>query len=351
MIISDLELFYILYPNSKIIGVTGTNGKTTTVLLIKTILDTLYKVHLGGNIGIPLFDLMSEVNFENEIILIECSSYMLKDTYLFHPNIFLVTNIYPNHLDHHLNFKDYVEAKLKTIKRMKNNDILIYHHDLKDYQQITEFQGNKQEVDDKNNRVLEIKNNDIFYQGHLLKYLKGYHNFINLKLALEVGKEFKINLDSIIDNLVNFKAPSFRLEKIFDSDKVKIYNDSKSTNFLSLIRSLEFFKDDKSSIHLILGGLKRKEDWYELKNYLCNLKCVYVYGENRYAIKKVLDENKQKNFIFETLEETINVLQINNNETNIILFSPGAPSTDQYKNYIERGIKFNEYILKKVRLI
>lgn len=339
-IISDLELFNILYPLAKIIAVTGTNGKTTTILMIKALLEKKYNVYLGGNIGIPLFDLENTKNFENEIILIECSSYMLANTYNFHPHISIITNIYPNHLDHHPSFAHYVESKTKIIKNMNSNDYLIYSSELEDFEQIQTFKGIKIDI----NKISVIDDDLIKAKFPEL------HNQINFKMALATSSLFKINNKQVLEVLQEFKIPNYRLEKIYHHENLSIYNDSKSTNFLSLIKAVEFLKVEKDKFYWIGGGLDRHEDWYQLRREFKHFSCAYLYGENRYKIAEVLDSINVNYIIRNTLIDVINTMPTSFKEKTCILFSPASPSTDQFKDYLERGEIFEKTILNHLKI-
>ncbi len=339
-VISDIELFSILYPSAIIIAVTGTNGKTTTILMLKALLEKKYNVYLGGNIGIPLFDLESIKNFMNEIVLIECSSYMLASTYKFHPQISIITNIYPNHLDHHPSFLHYVESKFKIIKNMNSNDYLIYSSELDDYDEIKNFKGRKIAINQTNiidDELIKIKFPEL-------------HNQINFKMALATSSLFKINNEQVLEVLQSFKIPDYRLEKIYHNDNLIIYNDSKSTNFLSLIKAVEFLKNEEFQLYWIAGGLDRREDWYQLNKELKCFSGAYLYGENRYKIAEVLDSISVNYIVKDTLIDVIGIMPTNFKEKTCILFSPASPSTDQFKNYLERGEVFEKTILNHLRI-
>lgn len=336
LVISDLELFYILFPNAIILSITGTNGKTTTSLMIEALLKTKYKVHLGGNIGIPLFDLDSTNNFKNEIVIIECSSYMLAYTYSFHPHVAVISNIYPNHLDHHKTFKNYIESKFKMIKNMTKNDFLIYSTELNIYDELSNFKGHKICIDTISNNFIETK---------LKEKFKDFHNQCNFKMAVACSKLFEIDDESVMNVINNFELPKYRLEKIFTTEKLTIYNDSKSTNFLSLIKALDFLKISEYKIYWIGGGLDRLEDWEQIKEELKVIDKAYLYGSNRFKIANVLEQLNIEYQVRKTLTEIINILPKELKYKTCILFSPASPSTDQFHNYIERGEVFDKYIL------
>ncbi len=350
IIMSDIELFYELYPKAKFISITGTNGKTTTTLMVHNLLSHSYKCYIAGNIGIPIFDLRSTNNFENEIVIIECSSYMLACTYKFHPNIALITNILPNHLDHHLTYEHYENSKLKIIQNMNKEDLLIYSKDLENNIKLKDFNGYKIIISC-NNPAIYLHNNHLYYQDKLIKedfsnQFVGIHNYLNFQMAFYVAIYLGVSIDIIIKQFNEFQLPNYRLEKIYNTNKLIIYNDSKSTNQHALINAIETLKKDDNIIHLILGGQHRNDDWTDLKDVFKKTDVIYLFGENRFEISKTLDLINTRYYLEETLEEVIKYLPKTFNSLNIILFSPGSPSLDQYPNYIERGIAFNNLIFK-----
>lgn len=350
LIISDIELFSYFYPNAYLIAITGTNGKTTTTLMIQSLLKHKRKVLVAGNIGIPIFDLDDTNNFQDEILILECSSYMLANTYYFHPKIAVITNIYPNHLDNHGTFSHYVNSKLKIIQNMKEDDILIYHESLDEYEDIKNFNGQKYKIID-NDNLLFFKKDDLYYQNKLLKkdYKKlypGLHNLLNLKMAITCGNIFKLSFNKIKNSINSLVIPNFRLSKVYQKNNLIIYNDSKSTNQLALLSAIETLKSTNYSIYWIGGGKNRNEDWHQLEEVFKVIDKAFIFGENKYQIASVLNDLDINYILKNTLEEIITTLPKNFVRPTYILFSPASQSHDQYLNYIERGETFNKLIFE-----
>lgn len=348
LIISDIELFSYFYPNAFIIAVTGTNGKTTTTIMIEKILKTKKKIMVAGNIGIPIFDLDSSNNFKDTIIILECSSYMLANTYYFHPKIAVITNIFPNHLDNHGTLEHYVKSKLKILQNMKEDDVLIYHESLENYEGIINFNGQKIKIID-NDNLLFLKKYDLYYQDKLLKknfskIYPGLHNILNLKFAVNCSKLFKISFNKIKEAVNELTIPNFRLTKIYEKDNLIIYNDSKSTNSLSFISAINYLKTFNFVIYWIGGGKKRKDDWDQLNSTFKYLDRAFLYGENKEEIGKTLSKININYVSKNNLDEIVKSLPKTFFEPTCILFSPASQSLDQYSNYIERGNHFNELI-------
>ncbi len=329
---------------------TGTNGKTTTTLIIQQLLKSKIKTSVAGNIGIPIFDLDRSNNFKNEIIVLECSSYMLANTYYFHPRIAVITNIYPNHLDNHETFKNYVNSKLKILQNMQEKDILICHESLDIYEEITKFNGTKIIIKDCDEK-LYLEENDLYYHNKLLKkdfnkLYPGFHNILNLKMAIAATSILKLSFNEIKEAVNSLTLPNFRLTKIYEKDNLIIYNDSKSTNLLSFISAANFLKSTNYKIYWIGGGKKRNDDWNKLIESFKVISKAYLYGENKLEISKTLKKVKIEYFIRNTLEEIINILPKNFTQPTCILFSPASQSLDQFLNYIERGEMFNKLIFE-----
>ena len=287
-------------------------------------------------------------NFNDEILIIECSSYMLANTNKFHPNIMIITNIYPNHLDHHLSIEHYFNSKIKCLENMNSLDIVLSQDILKKH--IDKNICQKKYLTD----LTEFKviNNNLYYQdidilNNYSNVLTGEHNLYNLWFCLKVCEILGVELTNGILN--EFKKPNYRLTEIYNNSKLIIYNDSKSTNFYSLISAIESLKDRNLPIHWIGGGEDRKEDWSILCETFKLISFAYVYGENKNQIIELLEAIKIPYVKRNTLKEVIDNLVLDENI--IILFSPGAPSLDQFSSYIERGIHFDMLIEEKIKKI
>lgn len=346
-VIGDLELFYLFNPESEIICVTGTNGKTTTCYLIYELLKKKYQVFLAGNIGIPLFSIIDKAI--NKLVVIEASSYMLASTEQFHPHLVVYLNFYPNHLSMHYTFSNYVKAKLKSMSNLEPNDIIIYNQDDYLIKQMIE----------KNNSIkisFSTKTNVNSYNLNLeeIVLLKGRHNLENTKAALAVAKYYDITEADVTNVLTTFNALEHRIEKIYEDDKLIIFNDSKATNGLATKEAiLTVSKNENSSIIWIGGGQERHEQYDSLNEAINNINFAYLYGANKNSLSLYLTSLNIKHLIFNNLEEVVNSLPTKFNQKTIILFSPATPSHDQYHSFEERGSHFKNLIsnhfLKKIQ--
>lgn len=346
-VISDLELYYLLFnKNKNIIAVTGSNGKTTTTSLIGNILKD-YEV--CGNIGVPLFD---KINTNN--LVIECSSYMLEKTEEFKPNIFVLLNILPHHLDHHETFENYIIAKTKVIENMSEDDIVIYNLDDEVISNIMKNKKVKKYTFSKTNNAANIylKEDNIIFNNNI------YLNINNLKIkdkqfiddflaAIIAGKIKLIEDELIINHLKSFQTLTHRFEYIVNKESLIIINDSKSTNPYSLKEGLinltkKFYNYFKI---LILGGKIIKEDYSVLNDYLKGIDLIYLTGENRFILGNLFQCFNIK--ICSSLDEIVDLLPVKTSENTVILFSPASPSLDNYKSFEERGNYFKKLILNK----
>lgn len=337
-IISDIELYYLFFPNNFYIGITGTLGKTTTTLLINHILESYFNdVYICGNIGIPIFEIGVK---NNAYIIVELSSFQLEYCFCFKPHIMIFLNIYNHHLDYHQSFENYLNSKLKPTEVMNENDIIIINKTLiphvsnrKIKSKIITFS-----LDDKFN-ILNIKD---------IEFLKYSHNKENLLAVLLLTRYFSIEEEFVLNKLKTFVTPKYRMEKIIDDKDLIVINDSKSTCLKSSIEALSncLTVYDKYKITLILGGklnvdeiINYQEDIIKYENV-----DILLFGENKDFMFKFTNGIK-----YNTLNEVICDIKHNGKTKKLILFSPGAQSFDQFNSFEERGKLFEDLILEKFK--
>ena len=342
---NEMEVAYHYLPqNITIIGITGSNGKTTTTTIIYELLKRHGKnTVLGGNIGTPLSTLVTKIK-PQDILLLEISDHQLCDLHDFKTDISILTNICPTHLDYHGTYEHYMDTKKKIFNHHTKNEIAIINKANADSLKITEdilstkiyFNDNKNYIDDKY----------IYLNGE--KYLniadiniKGIHNYENILAALLVLQNFDLDKEIVTTFLKQFNGVEHRLEFVLEKDKVKYYNDSKSTNPTSTITALKTFKN---SIHLILGGLERYQDFNELNDYLKYVKHIYAIGE---VTKRVAEYAKNVQIPCTecvTLSKALAEIKKNVIANEIVLLSPASSSQDQYKKFEERGEEFKNIV-------
>lgn len=351
-VINEVELAFQLMPRDiTIIGITGSNGKTTTTTLIYEILKKEYNnVHLTGNIGFPLSSFVEKVR-PKDIVVMEVSIQQLLNVDKFNPNISVLTNLSEAHLDHVGSYDNYKKIKKKIFNNQKENEYAVLNYDDKDAMDLTKDIKPKRKYFSKNNiSDCYIKNDSIYYLNEKIINLseiriKGMHNYENIMASIIVTKILNIKNENIISVLKEFKGVEHRIEYVKTIKERNIYNDSKSTNIVATKTALLSFNNP---IILILGGLDRGQSFLELKEYLNNVRYVVSYGENSNRINNEMDQLNIKCIKLTNLEEATNKAYELSKEGDTILLSPGSASWDQFKDFEERGYKFKEYIDKLV---
>ena len=348
-IVNEVEVAYHYLPkNIDIIGITGTNGKTTTSTLIYEVLKQGNRnVHLCGNIGFPLSSFVNKIK-ENDILVIEISNYQLYNFKDFKTNISVLVNLSPAHLDfHNDDYNDYINTKKKIFNNHNENDIAIINLNDKDSQTITkDIKSNKIYFSNNKETDIYLNNNDIIYKDEIIInteniLLKGIHNYQNIMCAIIVGKHFNIDKDKMNEVFKSFKGVEHRIEYVTTINNVKYYNDSKSTNNTATITALSSFADP---IILLLGGLDRGQTFDDLLPYMNNVKQVITYGETKNKIKAFCNNNNIKCEIQNNLKESTiyaNKIAVPND---IVLLSPACASWDQYKCFEDRGEDYKNII-------
>ena len=358
IITSEIEMLIKMCP-CPIIGVTGSEGKTTTTTLIYNILkQSGYNTYLGGNIGTPLFTKLNKMK-PKDIVVLELSSFQLMGMEV-SPQTSVITNITPNHLDINKNYEEYIDSKKNIYRYQNENGTLILNYD----NEITKLLGkeangkviyfsSKEKLDNgyivNENAIKECEDGlrkHIVYTDEL--NLKGMHNFENICTALAATKDF-VNSDLAIDVIKNFKSVEHRLEFIKKIDGVKWYNDSASSSPTRTIAGINAFESGK--IILIAGGYDKNLDYKPLaKPIVDNVKGLILLGQTSDKIEKavqqeLIKQNKNLNiYKCKTLKDTVKKAKELAKKGDIVLFSPASASFDMFKNAYERGKIFKNFV-------
>ena len=346
-VVNEMEVAYHYIKNPvKIIGVTGSNGKTTTVTLIYEVLKKAgVNVKLGGNIGTPLSKIVSTLE-ENDILLLEISDHQLIDFKDFKTDISVLTNLCPTHLDYHGSYESYKNVKKKIFNYHSNNDIAIINNQNEDSLILTkDIKSTKNYF---NNEKNYIKDNFIYIDDEPIIntndiVLKGIHNYENILATLLVMKVLNIDYKYAIEVLKEFNGVEHRIEFVRSLNGVKYYNDSKSTNPTATITALKSFE---GNIRLILGGMERQQDFSELVPYINKVNKIYAIGETRKRIVKFAQENKIEVEEHEFLKDALKEIKDDVKEGEIVLLSPASASWDQYAKFEDRGCEFKNIVNK-----
>lgn len=344
-VVNEMEVaFHYIKKPLTIIGVTGSNGKTTTTTIIYEILKKAGKsVKLGGNIGTPLSQIVNTLE-ENDILLLEISDHQLIDFKDFKTDISILTNLCPTHLDYHGSYEAYKNTKKKIFAHHTNSDIAIINKNNFDSMELTnDILSTKYFF---NNESNYIKDNLIYVDKRVVIntqdiLLKGEHNYENILVALLLLKVLNIDFKYAKEVLKNFKGVEHRIEFVRTLNGISYYNDSKSTNPIATVTALKSFKEN---IHLIFGGMDREQEFEALIPYLSKIKKLYAIGEVRNRIVSFAKKNNIVYEEYETLKEAMVSIKNNAIENDIVLLSPGAASWDQYAKFEDRGDEFKNIV-------
>lgn len=349
-IINEVELAYHYFPKDlKIIGVTGTNGKTTTSTLIYEILKQSKKrAYLAGNIGIPVSSMVS-LFLPNDIFVIEISDHQLCNMIDFKTDISVLTNISEAHIDFHGSYEKYKEMKKRIFNHHQSSSLAILNLDNEESLLLAEGIPSQKKYFSSNSLNLKgcgLSQDFINYNGkRIIKIdevkLKGKHNLENIMAAIVAVKEFDVRDEDIQEVLKKFGGVEHRIEFVKTISQVDFYNDSKSTNIKSTQIALSTF--DQPTI-LILGGLDRGHSFDELKTYLTNVKNIVSYGETKDRICSFSKENNIECFAYETIDKAVKKAYDLSESKDVILLSPACASWDQFKDFEERGNKYKETV-------
>ena len=346
-VVTEIEVAYHFLPEDVfIVGITGTNGKTTTTSLIYDIISrSTNKVHLAGNIGIPLSAMVSEIKAK-DILVIEISSQQLINVDKFKTNIGILTNLSEAHLDAHGTYENYIYTKKKIFAHHTKEDIGIINYDNAHCLELTvDINSTKKYFSTKEKKDAYLASEQIHvgentYDTKDIKLI-GLHNYENIMAALLVCEQLKIDSTIIKEALKEFGGVEHRMEFVRNINGIDFYNDSKSTNNIATITALNSFSKDTI---LILGGVDRGIPFDDLKEHMGNVLCVYCYGETKDKIKDFCLNNDIECFTEENLDDVVGKAFTYSEDEKIILFSPACASWDQYKNFEVRGEHFKEIV-------
>lgn len=357
-IYTDVEFSTI--GKSKVIGITGSNGKTTTTTLVGEMFDnSTFDSAVCGNIGFPILDFFGNGQ-EKEVLVAELSSFQLKGTEKFHPSIAAFLNFNPTHLDFHGDETDYFQSKLKIFQNLNENDYAVMNFDDPHINQPSVVSGINAPIFFFS-RTHELSNGSFIREGNIFFAsnnqeelicsvasipLMGSHNVENVLAAITIAKLQGIDTNIIAETIKNFRSVEHRLEEVQSPLHFRIFNDSKSTNPTS---SLSACKSFDNHIRLILGGMNRGADFSVLKDQLPKVSKVYTFGESKEILKEQLSNLGYYNVeMFESLEDLVKKSFKESSQDDTLLFSPGCASWDMYSSYTERGRIFKEEIQKAV---
>ena len=328
-IITDLDLFFLVREFSKSIVVTGTNGKSTTCKILSHVLKkNNFQPILGGNIGAPVLSLKIK---KKNIIIIEASSFQLSHSKFIHPNYAILLNITNDHLDWHVNMKNYINSKFKIFENQDKNQFAIVNRNFKYLFKRKKFAAKLKVPNLKQYVKLKPKLKN--------SYLKLNMNDENLSFVYELTKIFKIRKRSFLNSLNTFVGLPHRYEIFMKRKNCIFINDSKATSF----QSTKFALKNSKNIFWILGGMPKKNDKIILNGLKKNILRSYIIGKNMNFFKKQI-RGKIKFYETGTIRKSIlrifRDIRTLKKKNSTILLSPSSASYDQYLNFEKRGEEF-----------
>jgi len=350
-VISEIELAY-HFIHVPIIAVTGTNGKTTTTLLVGEMLkEDGRKVGVGGNVGEPLI-LFADGKDRWEVLVVEISSFQLEAIEDFRPRISVLLNITEDHLDRYPRYDDYIEAKVRIFANQNSGDLAVLNRDDPIIMQFREKVKAKKvlfSLKEKlgkgafsNGQTISLRLGGEGEEYSLAKTpLKGIHNVENMMAALTTARIFGCSKKSIQDVLNRFKGLEHRLEFVREIGGVRFYNDSKGTNVGSVVKSLQSFSEP---VTLIAGGKDKNGDLSPLEALIQKrVKHLILIGEAKDRMNRELG-GLTDTVMAKTMEKAVLLAHQKAKAGEVVLLSPACSSFDMFKDYKERGKVFKETV-------
>ncbi len=355
-VISELE-FASSFCKGNVIGITGTNGKTTTTSLCGYLFNECgKKSFVAGNIGLAFSEIATEVK-ENECVSLEISSFQLDLIDKFKPRISMILNITPDHLNRYENsIEKYALSKLRVFENQDSNDYLILNKDselLNQYFKTAKsnifFFSTTKKVSNgcylENDELRFLRNNVVEFSCKASDiFIKGEHNIQNAMAVIIAAKIFNLDNQKIIEALKSFKGVEHRLELVREIEGVKFINDSKATNVDSVVVALKSFDDP---IFLILGGQDKGNDYSMIEDLVTEkVKKIFAIGS---SAEKVFNffHSKVKTEIKKDFDEVINTALSEARDGDVVLLSPACASFDMFDNYEHRGKIFKQIVNSK----
>ncbi|MGT2907122.1 UDP-N-acetylmuramoyl-L-alanine--D-glutamate ligase [Streptococcus dentiloxodontae] len=341
---TEVELAY-LVSEAPIIGITGSNGKTTTTTMIAEVLNAAgQSALLSGNIGFPASEVVQEATAADTLVM-ELSSFQLMGVDRFHPHIAVITNLMPTHIDYHGTFEDYVAAKWNLQNHMTAEDFVVLNFN-QDLAKKLAAQTQATVVPFSTTEKVDgayLENGVLYFKGESVMQAQeigvpGSHNIENALATIAVAKLSGVSNDTIRTTLSAFGGVKHRLQYVTEIDGVVFYNDSKSTNILATQKALSGF--DNSKVILIAGGLDRGNEFDELVPDITGLKEMVILGESAVRVKRAADKAGVPYVDAKDVADAAQLAFEHADAGDVVLLSPANASWDMYKNFEVRGDEF-----------
>jgi len=350
-IYTEIELAYLI-SEAPFIGITGSNGKTTTTTLALNMLQEGNKKPLvAGNIGTVACEVAENAK-EDNIIVTELSSFQLMGIESFRPKISLITNIFEAHLDYHGTKDEYIKAKANIFKNQTENDFAVVNFDDENVMAMAS-QIRAKIIPFSTTKIMQdgayVQNGFVFFKEKKVIevekiVLPGKHNLENILAAVAISKLLGVENDAIEKVLTTFTGVEHRLQFVTEINKRKFYNDSKATNILATQKAISSFQ---KPVILIAGGLDRGNGFDDLIPYFKNVKKMVTYGQTAEKLIESAEKAGMKAVkSVDNVEDAVNEAFAHSEVGDIILLSPACASWDQFKTFEERGNKFIQAVHK-----
>lgn len=316
-VISEIDYAYLHMEKANIIAITGSNGKTTLATYLYHFLSQKFHVYLSGNVGFPLINYIDEIK-KDDIVILELSSYQIRDSKYLSCNELFYTSLSPNHLDVYDSLNHYYADKKRAQLLCKGNIYFL------------------NEINDIKN--IQTKQFPIVYDftKDIQNYLEGYYSILYANVAMNYCLTYSFKKEELLQILKTLKPVEFRLNRVYENKNFLFVNDSKSTTAQSTKYCFESF--NQLPRILILGGQHKSSSFDIIKPKVNDL--ILIYGQDKDKINQQI-----QGLLFNNLEEIFIFLK-NFKGKYVVLFSPGCSSHDQYHSFVERGKHFNELIKK-----
>ncbi len=350
---SNTNEFLRLCPTKNVIGVTGTKGKGTTSTLITKMLEASgIRVHLGGNIGIPPLDLLAEDIKEEDWVVLELANYQLIDL-KYSPHIAVCLMVVPEHLDWHTDVDEYYQAKARLFEHQTKDDLAIYYGLNDNSKRIASTSPGKLIPFFKSPGALVAGSNIVIEGTPIIRIseikLIGRHNLQNVCAAVTAVWQINQDIEAMADVLREFSGLPFRLEIIREVNGVKYVDDSFASAPSASVAAIEAIKGPKI---LILGGMDRGLNLKELAKAIADnakyIKKILIIGQSGERLAKVIDGFNFTNYEVlgtdNSMEDIVAMASKIATEGDSVILSPSFPSFDMFKNFEDRGLKFNEAV-------
>lgn len=335
------------FVNYKYGAITGTNGKTTTTTLLGEILKKKYGdlAFTSGNIGTPLSSIVMEHENEECFIALEISGFQLLACPTFKPNVSVIMNLTPDHLDYYNTLDDYYDSKCLVYKNQNNDDFFIRNNDDAEImKRAINLDTNVIDFSLTTKKDLYLEDGKICYKGVELFETKdlnivGAHNIQNAAVAATMAYLLGVDAKTIKETIKEFKGIEHRIEYIKELDGVKYYNDSKATNVDAGVVALKAFE---KPVILLAGGHDKHTGFKEVFPYLNKVKYMFAFGETKEELKSIYPNAVLVENMNEALTEARKIAKAGD----VVLLSPMCSSYDQFKNFEQRGEIFKELVNK-----